>query len=379
MSDQQIHDLLHDTVAGVVPANGGWDDVERRARAADAAARRRRFTIIVAAAAAVAGVLAGVAVLNNDDGRTRVDLPAGTPETTVEEAVTVPTTRQATGLDENTAAGPVPPTFVGTRDGSTELVVASSSSGRTVRVLADYGPPVSNDEGNASNIIGSLALSADGVWVYFSTGPEPMGGQLRRVRVAGGPVEDLGRGEFPALSPDNRTLAYAVDDAVVFRDLGSGRERRYTQPGVIGFSQLAWTKGSDGLVVATVSEGSSAWYVVNASLIDPPRRIGPRDPKRIWTDVSVRYSHDGLVGFIETCCAEPANGDGAAARELVLVDPATGETLGRTPLGVEALHMEYDASGQHVVLIDSSGRAQRRSGEPGKNTVIADGFSLADW
>jgi hypothetical protein len=370
MNEQRARDLLRDAVADVQPQGEGWADVQRRVAAAEAKAPRR-FRLGLLAAAAVVAVAAAVAVLGRDNPVTKVTTPAH-PTTTPDRADT-PTTGRQTSTSE--AASPaMPATLVGTRSGSTQLVTADTATGRTRAVLA-VAPP--------RRVIESLSLSPDGTYAYFHTGPEPVAGQLWRVPVAGGPVEELGAGTYPVVSPDGKKLAYARMGELVVRDVAGGPERvrdvSAQQDGSEGIVGVAWTAAGEVVYDGANGAGPVGWYVIDAALANQPRPLRPDAAHQgsFWSSASTR-GYDGLVGFVEQCCITDATPtEPAPPSSLVVVDPATGKTVGRTLLTAEVRHMDYDASGRHQVFTGEGHRLYRRSGGP--LIAMAGDFDLAVW
>lgn len=366
MSEDRVRDLMRAAVDDVRPsteAGEGWADVQARAAAADVR-RARRFRLGLLAAAALTVAVGAVAVLSDDDTPgTHVVTPAG-PTTSGPE---VPTTSAPP-----TAGAGFPAFFVGTRDHSSTLVVARTATGATDRVLATMP---------ANRVIQSLALSPDGAYAYFSTGPEPISGQLHRVRVAGGPVEELGDGSDPAVSPDGARLAYALMNELVVRDLATGREARHGDTAAAAYvAEPVWTADGRSVVFQKAVDGSPpSWYAIAASLAGAPRRIGPSADAGHQNDMwwSPAAGAGGRIGFLESCCAQgPAPRTEQPVR-LVLVDPATGAVKDRRPLAAAARHVDLDATGAHELYVVDGGLVYRRSGGP--LVPVGSNFDLAAW
>jgi hypothetical protein len=361
--EDRVRTLLHTAVQDVAPTGDGWADVENRARRAAASGPRRlRMALAVAAASAVLlGALAVVARLGDDDGGTRVITPAH--PTTAPAPSPTPSPSTAPTTVRSTLPDGAPSTLVGTRDHSTKLVIADAATGATHAVLADLGPYRADPgaESTASNIIESLALSPDGQYAYFSTGPEPAYGSLHRVPLAGGKVEDLGDGAMPAISTDGKRLAFARGQELLVRDLVRGGDRTFTNPTVQGLIDPVWTKDGKAIVVYLTTDSASGWYSVDASLDGRFTPLSPPDAH--WQSPSVR-GYDGLVGFVD-------------GQSFIVVEPATGAVKGRTPLTAQVLHADYDATGRHQVLIGQGGKLYRRSG--GALTPVATNYDLAVW
>jgi hypothetical protein len=352
-AEDRVRELLRGAAADVQPtssAGDGWADVEERAAAAETRGPRRFRLGLLAAAAAVVVAGAAVAVLRNEGPATRVTTPAG-PSTT------------AAGPKVSTDPAPAwggPATFVGTAMQSTQVVVASSITGKTVRVLAEAG--------GGSPIVDSLSLTPDGKFAYFSVGPEPMVGELRRVPVAGGPVEHLGPGTSPVVSPDGRTLAYVLGTELVVKDFSSDAGESYSAMEGYFVSDPTWL--ADGSLLFEQHHGSTGeWMVIDRALSGPARRLDPSTAgDNGWFSPDVRRS-DGLIGFLET--------DKAHAVSLVVVDPATGKVKGRTAVGAGLLRQRYDATGRYQLFVGQTGRLYRRSG--GALTPVPGDFAFADF
>jgi hypothetical protein len=352
-TDDRLHDLLHAAADDVQPSAGDWHDVETRG-SQTAPAWYRRPTVL--AAAAVIVVVLGVAaflVAQDEPARTRVTHRPG-PTTTV---TTSPVTT-------TTAPIPVAPaTFVGTTAQSTQLVLADATTGRTLKVLVDYGPlqPTGGDEVSGTVIYG-IALSPDRKYVYFNTGPEPAMGQLHRVSTAGGPDEDLGFGYYPAISPTGDRLAFVLDDELVVRNLATREERRYrTKQGSMAVP--AFSADGDRIVFESGVDATSELFVIDAELRGPATPIRDSGP---YHSPAARV-YDNLLGVLTS----------GPPSDLVVIELPSGKVRGRMPLDQQLLRMDYDTSGRHQLFVANDGTLYRRSG--GALQRVASGFTFADW
>ena len=340
-AEDRLRDLLHDAAAGVRPSAddaAGWADVEARAEESHAAVSRRFRLGLLAAAAAVVVALAAAAVLRDDPAGTRVT-PVGPSTTTAP-----PTTVHVPGK-----------VFVGSRDHSTKLVLGDGETGAGQFVVADLGPydAAAMEAAHGSNIIDGIATSPDGNWIYFSTGPEPVFGELHRVRRTGGKIEDLGAGRDPEISPDGKTLAFLREDAVIRRPVAGGREVPVSVNGAT-ITEVEWL--ADGSLLYQAVNGSTAtWYVGG------DRKLTAA--KDFWTSPTAWPG--GHVAFID------------GGRTVVVVDPAADKVVSRTPTPVPMLHVSADADGNQL-YIALNGELYRRTGS-GPFTRLTDNYDLTAW
>jgi hypothetical protein len=373
-SDERLRDLLHTAVDDLRPSPPDWEDVRTRGAATVAEMRSRRPLFFAMAAALVVAVGIAVALIARDEpDRTRVTHRPGPSTTTTPTSEPTPSTTTTT-----TTTVPAPRTFVATRAKSTRLVVADSTTGRTVRVLADYGPyrePDGEDPIGGSVIYG-IALSPDGDHVYFTTGPEPAVGQLHRVSTAGGPVEDIGFGEWPAISPTGDRLAFVLDGELVVRDLRTKAERHH-RPGN-GVARTPVFSADSKWVVFEASESEyNELFVIDAELVGPPRPIRAESRKggEFYLSPSPR-AYDNLMGFIESCCDVDATMP-PQPMAFVVVELPSGAVKGRLPLDKRMRRADYDVSGHHQLFVDEDGVLYRRSG--GGLTRVTTDITFADW
>lgn len=365
--EQRVREVLRGAVDDVVVSSDGWPDVERRAAAGSPAGGRRPFLPILAAAAAVL-VAVGLAVVltRGDENGTRVVTPA--ESTTTTSSTSTPPTTQTTA-----PVSTMPATFVATRDDSSELVLVSSATGSVVRTLVDLGPtPPGTEESHGSNVIESMALSPDGQYVFYSTGPEPIVGEMHRVSVATGKVDDLGPGAHPALSPDGRSLARVVGADITFSTRDGDNPRTYQTTGVDGVLDLEWTPGSDGVVAHVLKGDKAEWVLIDASLIEQPQRLD--DSGGVLAKSSEAELRGGMLGFLgPDGVALFTTNNGLEFRHTVKVaQPVT--------------RMRFDRSGDHTLFTGPNGKLYRMTwtegneqGAPAELVEIASDISLADW
>lgn len=382
--EDRVRAALHRRADALEPAEAEWARVASRKAAADRRARRLRAWGGLAAAAAVAVVVAAAATLQTEDAQ-RIEVTPGTTEapvtTTSEAPATSTTTEPTTTTTEAPTAPRLPETVVAsTPEG--RLVVMSSATGRVMRVL-DRG------RGAGSRIV-AVALGRDDV--YFWRGDEASGGDescprpsIERVPLTGGTTSRVGRGSYPALSPDGARLAYVgLPDAqcrnrpLIVRDLASGAERRYPSgdagaPGDFCCVWLAWSPEGDHLAYARAVADT---YEVR--LLDVGRgttaRVGGGTGGESWEHPVFRPSPPHLL----VVARRPGRGSGS---RLLEVDPATGQHVVSTaPLPTtdrNIIDLDVDASGAYVLYVTDDFRAYRLEG--GKATPVATGVTEADW
>lgn len=371
-TDDRLRDMLHGAVDGITPSPPDWAEV--RSRAAQPASHRTRNSVLLAAAVLVVLGAAAVLLATNDDkpSRTHVVNRPG-PSTTQTTQTTVPTTTQTT-------LPPAPATFVATRDKSTKLVVADAVTGRTIRVLADYGPyrEPTKDDPIGGTVIYGIALSTDNNTVYFTTGPEPVVGQLHKVSTAGGPVEDIGGGTMPALNLTGDRLAYVLDQDLVVRTLATKAERRY-RPTMGSASTPVFSADGKWIVFEVVDSENLERFIIDADLKGPPRRLTIRGPKGgdVYQSPTPR-AYDNLLGFLETCCSVDATLPPQPVA-FVVVELPSGAVKGRLPLDKRMRRVDYDVTGRHQLFVDENGRLYRRDGGGAVTPVAATDITFADW
>lgn len=166
----------------------------------------------------------------------------------------------------------MPPTFIAREGDAEKLTVASSATGRPVRVLLRAG---SKFTGNG------IALSPDGRWLYTVwIGQHSL--RIERVSTTTGKRTYIADGAQPAISADGRYLAYASGleaQSVSVRDLRTGATRNWNLRSFMGpdadllGGYVVWL--GDGRLVAVPQDRPVA-AVAGRSL--PPHRPGSCGP-----------------------------------------------------------------------------------------------------
>lgn len=361
--ENEIRELLHERSR----------EIEFDPRLPAAVVRRsRRRRIVVAAAAGLGAAALGLVAI------------AGLRALPTQQVPTPPV--------ESPAPDPegMPPSFVGLRDG--ELVLTSTETGEVLRIIADRSvvgtdaPDVDPD-----TLPVRPAVTPDGSTVYFSIfRPGVDGRRLARVPVAGGGVEDLGWGADPAISLDGDRVAYrscteeGCGRALVILDLRTGEKIR-AEPGDgdVQVGNAVWLP--DGrLVVQLTPPGDSPYefHVIDptrppADLLDALLVPAPRNAVR-WglygyhaptSGVIVGQQRiEGQVGGV----LQPAD-----QLRYVSVDTETGDVVATVARGSWS-RIQPDASGRHLLLVDSRGRVYVAA-DGGEPELIVEGFADAAW
>lgn len=244
--------------------------------------------------------------------------------------------------------------------------------------LLQYDDPTAQPEpeGGAFSIT-SAVLTPDGSTIYFDTCCEPAGGSLRRIPFAGGKAEDVAAGFDPAISDDGSLLAYATLDAIVVRDLRTGRERRHVDADHDG--TLRWpalSPKADAVAYVRSAKDADATELVVVSLtvagFGPPKVV--RGPAATRWDLP-RFRSDGNVLITEQCCPHQGRLDGRATN--VIVDVPSGQPTTRIDLPGLVLDAERDAARQWSLITYADGTTVWEAA--GGRQRLGTGFVSADW
>jgi hypothetical protein len=186
------------------------------------------------------------------------------------------------------------PLFAAVDGGSLEL--RAIATGRVVEVLGRVGQSWTDN---------GFAFSGDGRDVYMTLIPKPRGWRsllLEQVSLSTRRRQLIGRGEQPAVSPDNRLLAYASGEGrsaeVVVRERGSGQSRSISISRLLGRqtdllnASLAWL--GNGTQLAVIE-----WCCAVAVGADPkedrPPGPGGRPGQAVLRLIVVSRSRDGRL------------------------------------------------------------------------------------
>ena len=294
-------------------------------------------------------------------------VPSSTPDPT-----TVPTTAPAAPAQTTTAppttrrATPLPIVAADER----RVVVLDRAGSAPPRTLFDIGPSTSADE--APPLIGGVALSGDGQQVYFDVVGNPIIGSLRRVPLAGGPVEQIGPGVGAVPSPDGSMLALiqAPDPdqpaSLVLRPLTGGGERRVDLgDGTCG--NVAWSPSSKEVAVDICSGGEP----ITVALVDAAtanlRQLAPPDGVT-WAVPA--FKPDATLTLVEQRGADAV---------VVALTPdrarVASSILRRTSTTITTI--DWSSAGDLVVCdVDGIVVAAPGGGQPQQ---VATGYTSATW
>jgi WD40 repeat protein len=212
--------------------------------------------------------------------------------------------------DEVSVGGGGPDMVLFTCDG--KLAIYSGSKGQQIELIQQFDDPrvASSGEGSGPPFVDGIAVSPDGSTLYFSTGPEPIAGNLYRYVVGSGVApEFIGYGFAPAVSPDGTRVAVVYPDGIGVSPAAGG-------DGALGFSlygmfagDLSWAPDGQRIAFATaggvigVIEVATGDITLYANTQQGMRYFEP------WFD------RDRGLMALGACCAG-ADGDGV---EFVVV------------------------------------------------------------
>lgn len=366
----------------------------------------RRFAGIVAQPAAIAAlsiVLAAGACSSSPgspgaagSAPARSGSPAGAPASASAPATSGPTSPSG--------AHPRPATLVAvTTAGAVEVL--DPTSGKLIRTLA------SGATGDA------IALTPDGRTVYYQA-MSGCFGQVMRVPVSGGTPSPVVAGSLPAISPDGRLLAYAVEPVIAadnappacphpsniatefsveVRRLATGAHSSYPLPPAVVagglpefIDHLSWAPDNRRLVVGigggqdneqwnqfildtTVDRfytGSSANGVALGGI--------PVSGARGTYYREAAFLPDGSLFVNAVCCAGyPAN---VVTSTLAGVDPSTGASTAKVAIGftnVDHTSLGSDASGYWLLYL--AGNDLEVSAGGARPSILTAGLVAAAW
>lgn len=310
-------------------------------------------------------------------------------------ATSAPTTPAVPAFERTTAAPPAT-TSTTTTIATTapppapdDPIVAITEDGRVMALKANNGVElvqlgtvtVAPDAGGG----GGLAVSQGGGVAYFSDPHEVMG-RIRSVPVTGGQPKFVAPGSYPAIHPNDTTLAYVrPPSTVVLFDLASGKELSATtwSPGDADFShtgsavtRLEWSPDGGALVMQADYEGS-------VTLVFRPGEHASLTDAESLSDslVSPTWAGRDLIEGVWTCCypdyAEPRTLQTHWARgsnEPALVVDRAALAVDWRPLGDRSAEINVvDPAGPSaagtITLRNAAGRAAWTT--PGRYLAVA--------
>jgi hypothetical protein len=260
------------------------------------------------------------------------------------------------------ARGPLPPSFVA--DSPRGLVVASTATGKVIRVLA---PPLPADTS-----LGTLGrpyqpvVSGDRSTVYYGGDCTGQRGAIYRRPLAGGHTTKVADGSGIALtgSADGTRLAwvdqpcvYQTQERVTVRDLDGGTQRHWTIPAGVYVGGLALSPDGGRLAMLVARSGQPTVQLRTLDLT----RSGSVLDGRVLTlpDTGCEFTQAAQVayrpGFGQLAVVERCRADAPDQLRLLYLDPASGAQQARhlvfhggsTTVG----GLDFDRSGSHLIYV----------------------------
>lgn len=329
-TDDELRDALRARAGSPTVAAPAWNDVPARARRIHR--QRRTFQGAVAAVAVVAVTFGLLAVTGAFDGDARRSIVAKPPAADGELVVAL-----------------------------ADRIVATTADGEIVRTLYE-----------GSKIAGTLSVTPDGRFIYFSTGRgtchEPT--SIARVPVEGGAIEHVeDAGGSPLVSPDGRWLAwtsagctptsqlrltnFAANDAAV---------RLETSGEVVA---IAWSPDSSRLLARSGSPSAAQWIEAGV----PAGNVG-QGPLFAEGVTAMTYADDGsLLGAFP---------EGRRYRVNRVYLPIGGRVEPRFAASGQPPTAMALGSRDRLLMRHSDGRLQLQEGSNQPHTV-AEGVRSAAW
>lgn len=282
--------------------------------------------------------------------------------------------------------GPAPPTALVAVRSTGEVALVDSATGTVVRVLATHQP----------GAVGAPAITPDRRSVYYAVDPGCGTGGLHRVALDGRSAPELvGKGVAPAVSPDGRSLAYAraavaggCPNAVVVRDLTTGAERTWAYPdgeefrsalyleGVI--ARIAWAPDSRRLAYTLSYEGDTVAVLDTVTHSDLGQTTEVVVPGGGGDSRHPAWQAStgrlAVVNSAFACCYDD-NYDGP--RRTLAVELPSRKVENVLAPGREPSWLDFDLTGRHLLYVED-GRLYGRT-EGGRVTLVAEDVTAADW
>jgi Tol biopolymer transport system component len=212
------------------------------------------------------------------------------------------------------------------------LVVLSGDDGRVIRVLTD----------DVGLTFGGISATPNGQTIYFArrrAGVQCDRIEIARVSRAGGPVEVIGTGAHPLVSPDGRTLAFIrppADDPCgprseqVWRDLATGQDFAYP------ISEIRGRAASESFPISWSPDGTRVLFATAHC---------EGDPGQVNCDDEVGGVHRVVP------MRSPTVPEFGGARELASEAPASGGTYLPDGQILIATHEENQAGQVHRLVL----------------------------
>lgn len=210
--DDRLRAALNAEADDVTAGRDLMDRIHRAAeRGPSRSGRRLPWLLAAGAAATIAGLVATIALRDDDQTVDVVDDPTttttGGPTTTTTPVSS--STTEADGVDGR-------PTLVALVRFDGWLVTVDLKTGEEHELLS-FGDPREETAGEEEppDFIHDVDLSADGEWIYFSTCCDITSATTYRVPVDGGPEAEVAMGRNPQVSPDGRFIATTVNFGLI--------------------------------------------------------------------------------------------------------------------------------------------------------------------
>jgi hypothetical protein len=254
---------------------------------------------------------------------------------------------------------------------SSQVQLRSATSGRLLKVVGTWGHDVSNS---------SPLLSPDGRWIY-ATLLRDRRLVVERFSTVTGHGHLISVGETPALSPDNRYLAYGTGRRgylLAIRDLRTGRTRLIRLEARIGpdaslsngGTSITWLSDSR-LVVIPGADG----VATSAASPSAPSRSGrstcsPLARRSCLIVVNLAGAHPGRDAGVAFGPAEAFVVGAGPTTNVVLVTAPRGDgwvidrtkisgsserVVGVVPISQASVPLVFDPDGRHVLYLRGHG------------------------
>jgi hypothetical protein len=283
------------------------------------------------------------------------------------------------------ASSAPPATIAATQKGS--IVLISSKDGHLIRTLVGRA-----NAGDTSHV----ARTSGGGTVYFSREISTSCHEIWRVSVADSGRVRIARGDYPAVSPDGKRLAYVAADncgdrsqRVILRDIRTGSELswrpRERQEG--GYGSVLWAPDGHSLIVQQCGADSCGSFLLDTSTkggvlsgpaYGPEVFLGSGSLSIVGVPAAygelLRRGSTGKVVFGIQLPSQPEN----AEFPLLQFDPRTRSITAVIP-GTQnfTIPLDVDPTGAHLLYLGPNGELFRYSGLA--QVSLGRGFFDAVW